>query len=213
MQIVAEADKFGAALEAVRRAIRDQAVAPGEALLVDNMARRLRMSATPIREALAYLSGAGVADRQGRGYRVQHLDPCDVSELYQLHSAYVRMALDRIGVDDSGLAATPARSEVELEHSYRGEVEAFWSRLAVIAGHNRLQRALHRLADQLSLVRMAEPRVFVDAEAELRALAQLCGPNSPATFRAAVEAYHLRRINSATALSAAIRWPRSTGKI
>ena len=210
---MAEADKFGAALLAVRRAIRDQSVAPGEALLVDSLARRLRMSATPIREALAYLSGTGVAERQGRGYRVRRLEPCDVRELYQLHSAYVRMALDMLAVDGQDAGSTPIQVEPEHEQTYQVDVEAFWNRLTVATGHNRLQCALRRLADQLALVRMAEPQVFADVKAELVGLKQLRAAGSPTAFRAAVEAYHLRRTASDTALSAAIRWPRSAGKI
>jgi len=207
MHRVAEADKFEAAVAAVRQAIRDQAVAPGEALRVDTLARRLRMSATPIREALAYLSGAGVAERQGRGYRVPRLDPSDVIELYQLHHAYVRMALEDAALDAE--VADPASSGAEpvSEPTYRGRVEAFWRALAAAAGHDRLQRTLHGLADQLALVRQAEPRVFADVEAELGALARLGEADRPSAFDAAVEAYHRRRIEAATALSAAIYWP------
>jgi DNA-binding GntR family transcriptional regulator len=213
MHIVAEADKFEAAVAAVRQSIRDRAVAPGEALLVDSLARRLRMSATPIREALAYLSGAGMAERQGRGYRVPRLDPSDVIELYQLHGAYVRLALEQAALDPHPLDPASRGADAPSEPTYRGRVEAFWRGLVAAGRHDRLQRALHRLADQLALVRMAEPRVFADAEAELEALARRREADSQVAFRAAVEAYHRRRIESATALSAAIYWPLSGGKI
>ena len=69
MQVVAlrSRDPFGAVLEALRGQIRSGQLPPGEPLIVMDLARALGISATPVREGLAYLAGEGLIDLDEQG--------------------------------------------------------------------------------------------------------------------------------------------------
>jgi len=203
---MADADKFGTALAAVRCALRKRTVEPGEALLVEGLATNLRMSATPIREALAYLSGAGVTERQGRGYRVRRLEPADIVELYNLHFAYVQLGLEDFVAPLEGSPSDPSLS-------YTQRVEGFWFSLLPPGRRPRLGAALRTASDQLALVRAAEPKIFPDTEAELEELQSFQRRGALSYLRVAVAVYHMRRDGAATALSAEVHWSSGPDKI
>ncbi|HEX7944210.1 MAG TPA: GntR family transcriptional regulator, partial [Phenylobacterium sp.] len=89
-------DPFGAVLETLRQQIRRGDLPPGEPLIVMDLAQDLGVSATPVREALAYLAGEGLIDgRRGRvrGYATWRPSAADLTELYRLHQAQVVFAL------------------------------------------------------------------------------------------------------------------------
>ena len=52
-------DTFGLALNELRVRVRDGRAAPGTPLMVSDLAEELKLSPTPVREALAWLAGEG----------------------------------------------------------------------------------------------------------------------------------------------------------
>src|SRR5271170_1538563 len=106
-------DAFSSALSAIRGRLRRGDYVLGEALIIKDLSERLNLSPTPIREALARLSGEGlVEERRGSGYFAPILGVTELAELYEAHQALVlsafrepRAAAGRISADlDAGLA-------------------------------------------------------------------------------------------------------------
>jgi DNA-binding GntR family transcriptional regulator len=70
---------------ALRQAILDRELKPGEKVRQEEMARRLGVSVIPVREALRVLAGEGqVTYRPRQGYIVSELDLGDLAEVYRL---------------------------------------------------------------------------------------------------------------------------------
>ncbi|MFJ8044157.1 GntR family transcriptional regulator [Kitasatospora sp. NPDC096147] len=69
----------------LRADLLDGRIAPGERLNLDALARRLHVSNTPVRQALAALTAEGLTDRlPNRGYRASPLlDARSIEELYE----------------------------------------------------------------------------------------------------------------------------------
>ena len=106
--------------EVARRGLRDQvydavldlivrgSVGPGERLRIDGLASTLKVSQTPVREALAHLERTGLVTREGfKGYRVaepltreQAAELMDVREMLELQATQWYAAHLPDGVDD-----------------------------------------------------------------------------------------------------------------
>jgi len=92
------------AYDALRTMILSGEVKPGERLSERELARRVRVSRTPLREALGRLQRDGLAvSKPGLGYFATEFDPVLVQELYEfreiLEVQASRLAARRIGQD------------------------------------------------------------------------------------------------------------------
>jgi len=75
------------AATAIREAIRDGQLVPGERIEIGRVAEALSISPTPVREALYLLEAEGlVLNEPHRGMRVADFSSDDVAELYRLRS-------------------------------------------------------------------------------------------------------------------------------
>jgi DNA-binding GntR family transcriptional regulator len=73
------------AAKALRQAIRQGVIGPGDELNQEQVADRLGISRIPLREALQSLAALGIVTTTGgRGFRVASLDADEVDELYGL---------------------------------------------------------------------------------------------------------------------------------
>jgi DNA-binding GntR family transcriptional regulator len=82
------------ALDAVRRLIVTGACQPGEKLTVAALAKRLGVSAMPVRAALRQLAGEGLVDADpNRGARVRVLTAEDIRNLYRLRGAVLALLI------------------------------------------------------------------------------------------------------------------------
>lgn len=200
-------DPFGAVLETLRQQIRRGDLPPGEPLIVMDLAQDLGVSATPVREALAYLAGEGLIDgRRGRvrGYATWRPSAADLTELYRLHQAQVVFALSeaiRRGVRWVGpvnVAGLAAEGEDPAE-TFAAASASVFGRMVQMGGGPVAVRAHQALADRLHLFRRQEPTAIADARAELSALAELGhGPD----LTRALRAYHRRRLGQVERLAA-----------
>jgi DNA-binding GntR family transcriptional regulator len=152
----------GTTAEAVYRALRQGIVhgklAPGERLRSDALANELRVSRTPVREALRKLEAEGLVEHSGSRLVVRALSEQDLTELF-----YVREALEGMAARLAAENATPSeiaeirellddmetvrrRGALEMLRRLTGEFHQLISR----ASHNnRLVQALTTLLDNV----------------------------------------------------------------
>jgi DNA-binding GntR family transcriptional regulator len=132
--------------QALRHGILQGDLAPGERLRSDALANELRVSRTPVREALRKLEAEGLVARAGSGLIVRALSEQDLTELF-----YVREALEGMAARLAAENATPSETaEIrELLEDMdtlrrRGDVEALrrltgeFHQLVCRASHNNL---------------------------------------------------------------------------
>ena len=135
---------------ALRRAFRERAIPPGQALNQDELARRYGVSRIPLREALRTLVGEGlIIMKPGLGAVVTELNVGEVQELYSLRmqlepplAADIVAHAGRRDVDD--LARL-----VEAMQALEPEQSEEWSSL-----NYRFHRRLYELSGQRHSVRL-----------------------------------------------------------
>jgi DNA-binding GntR family transcriptional regulator len=146
-----------AAAELIRRAILDGTLNPGQRLTEEGLARDLRISRTPVREALRVLQAEGLvvsAPYQGSTVRAYSIE--DLDDMYQLRALLeghgARRAAQRI--DDEGLAKLQAscerlvalgRATVENVAQIVQENLYFHTTMLEIAGSDRLQEMVRQV--------------------------------------------------------------------
>jgi DNA-binding GntR family transcriptional regulator len=195
-------------VDELRGRIRRGEIAPGEPLIVLDLAAALSFSATPVREALAYLAGEGLIDGRReklRGYATWSLSPADLADLYRLHASLTLQMVGeaaRRGVDlalraEIGRALEGASDPAAVACA----AELLFHRIAAAGGGVQGRRIIRTLADRLHLVRLHEPTVLGDAAQEVRALAAL--DTGGVLLAQAVRTYHRRRIADVERLVAA----------
>jgi DNA-binding GntR family transcriptional regulator len=143
-----------AAYSALRQSILQGDLAPGERLRSDALANDLKVSRTPVREALRRLEAEGLIERSGSGLIVREFSEQDLTELF-----YVREALEGMAARLAAENATP-REIGEIREllddmetlGQRGELVALraltadYHRLVGRAAHNgRLLQSLEHL--------------------------------------------------------------------
>jgi DNA-binding GntR family transcriptional regulator len=152
----------GSTADAIYRVLRHGIVhgdlAPGERLRSDALATELRVSRTPVREALRKLEAEGLATHAGSRLIVRTVSEQDLTELF-----YVREALEGMAARLAAENATPSEideirellEDMETVHR-RGDVAAFrrltgeFHQLIGRASHNgRLSQTLKSLLDHV----------------------------------------------------------------
>jgi DNA-binding GntR family transcriptional regulator len=146
--------------------LRDMAISyqlkPGEKISEIELARRLGVSRTPVREALTRLVNDGFLLPATRGYMRRPLDVQESLDLYEarvaVESACLAMALERATDEEIGEATsfleesrkvpadTPVERLVELD-------EAFHLRIADMARNAELKRILVNLNERIRFIR------------------------------------------------------------
>lgn len=160
-----EVDADGSTTDTIYRVLRHGIVhgnlAPGERLRSDALAAELRVSRTPVREALRKLEAEGLVAHAGSGLIVRTFSEQDLTELF-----YVREALEGMAARLAAENATPSEIEEirelleDMESVRRSkDVDAFrrltgeFHQLIGRASHNgRLSDALKSLLDHVRQV-------------------------------------------------------------
>ena len=161
-ELLEEQSTIGTTADAVYQTLRHSilhgALAPGERLRSDALANELRVSRTPVREALRKLEAEGFVARLGSGLIVRELSEQDLTELF-----YVREALEGMAARLAAENATPSEI-VEIRELLedmeavrrRGDVDALrrltgdFHQLVCRASHNkRLLQSLKTLLDHV----------------------------------------------------------------
>jgi DNA-binding transcriptional ArsR family regulator len=183
----------------VRRKLKAGAYAGGDPLTITDLARELRLSPTPVREALAHLAGEGlVEDRRGRGYYVWRLDAPDLTELYDLHALFVGAALTAVAASSWTIDNTEAAVSADPAES------VFWSLIAA-SGARTLMPLFRAVVTRLGPVRAIEAQVLDELAEEAAGLAQALEARRWTTLAEEIAAYHKRRRSCASDLAAILR--------
>jgi DNA-binding GntR family transcriptional regulator len=160
--LLEEQGDTGTTVEAVYRALRhgivDGSLAPGERLRSDALAQELRVSRTPVREALRKLEAEGLVAHSGSRLIVRAFSEQDLTELF-----FVREALEGMAARLAAENATPSEiadirellEDMETVRQ-RGDLGALrrltgeFHQLVCRASHNnRLLQSLKALLDSV----------------------------------------------------------------
>jgi len=143
-----------AALERLREAIIMGELTPGTPLRLEDLARRLGMSISPIREAVRQLEALGLAEHvPHHGAKVMRLDVEELRELFSIRLALEGMAVRRAATvferSDEESARTHLTAYDDARH--RGDIRA------AIHAHGAFHFALYEAARSSWLVRLIRP--------------------------------------------------------
>jgi len=135
---------------ALRRALRERAITPGQAINQDELARQFGVSRIPLREALRTLVGEGlIIMRPGLGAVVTELQVSEVQELYglrlQLEPPLAESIVDHVRRRDLDDLTALVDTMGALGHEQSEE----WSGL-----NYRFHRRLYELSEQKHAVRL-----------------------------------------------------------
>lgn len=132
----------GRALDALRAAIVDGVLAPGERLTVAALSRRFVLGAMPLRQALLRLSGEGLVESDPhRGARVARLDAARIRNLYRLRGAVLRVLMPDVvrHASDADLDALDAIGRDCEAAANVGDITRF------LPANRAFHHAMHRL--------------------------------------------------------------------
>jgi DNA-binding GntR family transcriptional regulator len=160
----------------LRQAIITGDLPPKSRLMEPELARRLRVSRTPLREAIRQLEAEGFVSTVPRvGCFVSEVTPQDVEELYAL-----RVVIEGLAARQAAENSDPTERRIlvgmlqDLEgrtgdfrryHEISGQ---FHDAIAALSGNRRLQAIYHGLAQHVSRMRIVSTAVRGRPEISLR---------------------------------------------
>jgi DNA-binding GntR family transcriptional regulator len=143
-----------AALERLREAIILGELTPGTPLRLEDLARNLGMSISPIREAVRQLEALGLAEHvPHHGAKVMALDVEELRELFSIRLALEGMAVRRAATLFTSSDATSARAFLEEydEARQRDDIRS------AVRAHGAFHFALYGAARSSWLLRLIRP--------------------------------------------------------
>lgn len=193
-------DAFGLALSALRLRLRQGVDAPGAALPINLIAEALRLSPTPVREALSRLAGEGLVDKKGPAYTRPNLDALALAELYDLRLLYLSAALAADGnrrarrrqrppSEPTGFRAALA----EDPDGHAGVVEAVYLEIVRHADDRMLALAYQNADERLAPFQPLEAQVLTNLVSEAFGIVTAFETSDLAALRAGVRTHHRRR--------------------
>jgi DNA-binding GntR family transcriptional regulator len=180
-----------AVYEVLRRSILDGELPPGHRLRSDVLANELKVSRTPVREALRKLETEGLVDASRSGLVVRQSSEEDLIEIFYLREALEGMAarlaaenatraeIDELHALFEDMEAVAARGDIALVRKLTGEFHVLVCR----ASHNK--RLIQSLQGLLDHVRQAQSSTLympgrpADALKEHRALLRAIEKRDP----------------------------------
>jgi DNA-binding GntR family transcriptional regulator len=143
-----------AALERLREAIISGELRPGSPLRLEDLARSLGMSISPIREAVSQLEALGLAERvPHHGAKVMGLDVEELRQLFSIRLALEGMAVRRAAELFGPADAAGARAALD---EY-GEARARGDIRAAARAHGAFHFVLYEAARSGWLLRLIRP--------------------------------------------------------
>ena len=188
-------DPFMLALDNIRERARRGGYPAGSPVVIIDEARRLGLSTTPVREALAWLCGEGLIERGPLGgFLAPRLDATVVRDRFAFRLHCIATSLDIVAdLQDGSLPASLAASD-RLNLAERLDI------LVRSAGNQVLFDAFERIGSQLLPLAAAEQRIFPGQEEEIGAVTRLFDGGALSELRASLVGYHQRRMEAAPLL-------------
>lgn len=157
------------AYQALRRAIRDLRLTPGQMVLEKEAAGALGISRTPVREALVRLEAEGLLRLVPRhGFVVTPLEPQSLGEIYEILEGLEAVAVDlaagrttpaQLGELDASIAAQASALERDDLVAWLAADDRFHALVLEMSGNERLRRLAESFGDQLHRVRLFTHRL------------------------------------------------------
>lgn len=154
------------ALRILRQGVVSGEIRQGELYSATALARRLRVSVSPVREAMLTLVNAGIMEAvRNRGFRVAELRPEDLDEIFEMRmllevpiakelaSHDLRGATDRI---DELVRATEQTATTRDVNAFLAADREFHLTLFELHGNRRLRDVVADLRDQTRLYGLIE---------------------------------------------------------
>jgi len=203
--IIAEARMMAdpsAAERAYQRLRRDilNGTLPMGPMDIRGLGDRLRMSVTPVREALARLSAERLVTlAPHHGYVVANPSARRLEHIYELAGALIDLSLDRAG--GTGWARLPGNRRQKASGVYADDMATLMREIAT--AQSNLELAEHALAlnDRLFPARRCEPKLFADAGQEVAVLGALWDSQSYGDLRLLLRKHHRTRMDRVDALA------------
>jgi DNA-binding GntR family transcriptional regulator len=199
----AQAEPFHLALAGLRDRLRAGGFAPGARIAATEVADTLKLSATPVREALSRLAGEGLLeDRRGQGFFLRALSGLEIADLFRMSLSELLIAQDshRARTAARGRGGSDAPDGQVLNPVM--QVERLFADWIAEAGSRTLSVTFRTLQIQLGPVRRAEPEIIPDLQAEADELEALAGPEDVGARAQLIRRFHLRRVALADRLAA-----------
>jgi DNA-binding GntR family transcriptional regulator len=152
------------AMEQIRQLIFDGELAAGSDHLESELAERLGMSRTPVREATLMLAQQGLLEvRPRKGVRISALSLKDMEEIYSILTELESLSAEeaaKAGYDDADLqklgAAIEAMDEAlqrEDREAWADADDAFHAELVKLGGNKRIQSIVSMMSNQVRRAR------------------------------------------------------------
>lgn len=159
------------ARDLLRRQIIEGELLPRERLVAADLAEKLQVSRTPVREALYLLVAEGLVVGAKRGFAVREFTPSEVGEIYEVRAALegmaARLAAERGSAEEIAAVLTVGASTVTLAHSARQVLvdrnTLFHKAIFAAAGNGRLARLNGQNSEHFFNYRIAD--LYTDDEA------------------------------------------------
>jgi DNA-binding GntR family transcriptional regulator len=161
---------------------------PAEGAVEQDLASQLKVSRTPLREALFQLCREGMLEDTGRGYRVPELTRQDINDIVELRRMIepAAAALVATRADDAAIEALDQQMQAERAAHLAGDFDSFIAanggfRAALFAacGNARIAQVVSTMDDQIQRLRCRTLDV-----AENRAVTIGCHERAVAAVRA-----------------------------
>lgn len=199
-------EPFRQALVDLRRRLRDGDLVPGARITAKEVADGLRLSPTPVREALSRLAGEGLLEeRRGDGFFVPELSAIDIACLYRLSEQLLLMSQGASRAPHRD--ARPPEPAVD-EDPVRMVERLFFAWMAESASRVTID-AYRTAAVRLAPVRRREVELIDDLAQEAEVLLRLADPAQRRARPAAIQAFHKRRVALAERLADLVRPPNA----
>ena len=188
-------DPFMLALDSIRERAKRGGYPAGRPVVIIDEARRLGLSTTPVREALAWLCGEGLIERAPLGgFLAPRVDATVVRDRFAFRLHCIATSLDIVADLQDGSIPTSLVASQGLNLAERLDI------LVRSAGNQVLFDAFERIGSQLLPLTTAAKRIFLDQEEEARAVTRLFEGGSLSALRASLADYHQRRMEAAPLL-------------
>lgn len=183
-------EPFRQALVELRRRLRDGGLEPGARVTAKDVADSLKLSPTPVREALSRLAGEGLLEEhRGDGFFVPELSAADVTVLYRMGEQLLLLAQGETrALHRDARIFEPALGEDAIR-----TVERLFMAWASESSSRVVIEAYRTVAMRLAAVRRHEPQLVEDLGQEAAALVSLADPSTRRQRAAAIQTFHKRR--------------------
>jgi DNA-binding GntR family transcriptional regulator len=187
--------------------LRDGVDAAGDALPIHVIAGALRLSPTPVREALSRLAGERLVDKRGPVYTRPRLDGPTLAALYRLRMLYLSAAMAPAAVREAARRRAPPQAWPDLAGRSAGGatpaalIEALYLALVLAADDPVLLQAYQQVADRLAPFQAVEALSNAEAAQEAAAMIAAFEARQTAALSAGVRRHHRQLMARADVLA------------